>query len=711
METKSQQGKPITEEDRNRLELLYHVSREVATALDLRTVLQRVLSQAIQNVGGERGSIVVLDDAGKAVGSTIVFGQQQINEDTTQQLRDTVEHGLAGWVLKNREPVLITNTNQDERWLHRPDDGKKKAGAKSALCMPLLAREHLVGVLTLVHSQTNAFGEAHLDLMQAIADQAGIAVLNARLYTESQRKARVMSALAESAVAINTSLRLGDVLEHILNQTIHALQVETVSLALFDPSSDELLFRAATGDNAGNILNRRIPPGQGLANQVVKDGQGIIIPDVSKDQRFKNADRFGGIEMRAVAIAPIQAPGKVIGVLEAINPVSGEFDLDAMLVMTGLGSLAGTAIQNAQLFEKMDSSHQQYRELFEDSIDPILLTDWDGKIIEANRQAIEFSDFGNKHLYEVNIDQLHDVNWNMLGLGFDNLKSYQTYSYDSILRTSSGRAIPIQVNVRPVEFEDAVVLQWIIHDISERKALDDLRNDLMSMVYHDLRSPLANIISSLDMLNVLMSNEDDEDVQSIMKVAFHSTTRIERMINTLLDINRLESGQQIVTQKSVSVENLVIEAIKEVEQIADSRNQKLLTQYPDKEKLNSVWVDEEMILRVLINLVENAAKFSPAEGEITITAQAENSRVKVCVQDTGPAIPVSDQERIFNKFTRLRGKDKLSGMGIGLAFCRLAVEGHGGQIWVESERGGIGNTFFFTLPVVSEEQKESSKGD
>lgn len=709
MEIKSPLGKPITEEDRNRLELLYHVSREVATALDLRTVLQRVLFEAIQNVGGERASIVVLDDNGKAVDSTIVFGKR-VHEDTTQQLRDTVEHGLAGWVLKNRKPALIPDTSLDERWLHRPDDATKKAGSKSALCVPLLAREQLVGVLTLVHSQANAFGTEHLDLMQAIADQAGIAVLNARLYTESQRQARVMSALAESAGTINTSLRLDEVLQRILNQTMQALQVETVALALFEPASDELVFRAATGRNADNILNRRVPPGQGLANVVIKNGRGVVIPNVSKDQHFKNVDKFGGIAMRAIALAPIQAPGKTIGVLEAINPVKGEFGIDALLVLTGLGSLAGTAIQNAQLFERMDSSHQHYRELFEDSIDPILLTDWDGKIIEANRQALEFSGYNKNNVHDVSIDKLHDVNWNMTGLGFDNLKSYQTFSYDSVLRAAGGRAIPIQVSVRPVEFENAILLQWIFHDISERKALDDLRNDLMSMVYHDLRAPLANVISSLDMLSGLINAGDDEDVQSILKVAFHSTTRIERMINTLLDINRLESGQEIVTQRAVDIAGLIVDATKEVEQIAESRNQKIQVQLPEEEKLAHVWVDGEMILRVLINLLENAAKFSPPEGHIKINAQSEDAWVKIFVQDNGSAIPASEQERIFNKFTRLRGKDKRSGLGIGLAFCRLAVEGHGGRIWVESE-SDRGNTFFFTLPVASEELQVRTKGD
>src|SRR5574339_1043709 len=188
------------ESDRTKalLELLYHVSRELATALDLRTVLQRVLYEALQNVGGERCSIVVLDDAGKAMEATIVYGRQ-IHEHTTQQLRDTMERGLAGWVIRNRRGVLILDTSKDERWLMRPDDAVDRSGAKSAICVPLLAREKLVGVLTLVHPAPNAFSEQQLELMQAIADQAGVAVLNARLYTESQRQTGGMTARAEGA--------------------------------------------------------------------------------------------------------------------------------------------------------------------------------------------------------------------------------------------------------------------------------------------------------------------------------------------------------------------------------------------------------------------------------------------------------------------------------------------------------------------------------
>src|SRR5690554_4909910 len=121
------------EQDRTKalLELLYNVSREVATALDLRTVLQRVLYEVMQNVGGERCSIVVLDDSGKAVDATIVYGSQ-VHEHTTQQLRDTTERGLAGWVIRNRKGVYIPDTSKDERWLMRPDDAVDRSGVKSA---------------------------------------------------------------------------------------------------------------------------------------------------------------------------------------------------------------------------------------------------------------------------------------------------------------------------------------------------------------------------------------------------------------------------------------------------------------------------------------------------------------------------------------------------------------------------------------------------
>lgn len=687
-------------EDRTRalLELLIGVSREVASALDLRTVLQRLLFAAIQNVGGERGSIVVLDDLGKPVDATIVYGKRA-HEHTTQQLRDTVERGLAGWVVQHRKPVLVPDTSMDERWLRRADDAAEQTGAKSAICVPLLARERLIGVLTLVHPVPNTFTDEHLELMQAIADQASVAVLNARLYTETQRTARVMSALAEGAAAINTSLEMPDVWRRILNQTMQALQVETVALALIDSNDENLVYLAAAGHNSGNIPGRNVPDGEGLAWMVVEEKHGVVIPSVRLDHRYSEADMFGGIEMRAIAIAPIQTQGKVIGILEAINPISGGFDPDAMLVMTGLGSLAGTTIQNAQFLEKLQGAHERYRELFEDSVDPILITDWEGRILEANRQAVSLSGYTTDQLHALSIDQLHQVNWNKTGLEFEQLREKEQCNYESVLHKTNGGTIPIEVRARRVEFEESDSLQWILRDITERKELDALRDDLTAMIYHDLRSPLGNIISSLEMLDNMLP--EDESMQSMMGIATNSTARIQRLVNSLLDIHRLESGQKIVDQKSVDPAQLIEEAIQDVEPAASSRHQTIEKLLPEKYPL--IWVDVDMIHRVLINLLENAIKFTPPQRRIEIGAQPEGVFVKIWVRDNGPGIPLAEQQRIFDKFTRLRGKDKPAGLGVGLAFCKLAVQGHGGQIWVESVVDK-GTTFWLTLPIAQKLQ-------
>lgn len=686
---------------RSLLELLYHVSREVATALDLRTVLQRVLYAAIDNVGGERGSIVVMDDHGKPIDSIIVHGRR-IQGDTTQQLRVTVERGLAGWVVRNRKAALVPDTSLDERWLRRPDDAVQQSGSKAAICVPLMAREKIVGVLTLVHSVTNAFDRSHLELMQAIADQAGVAILNARLYTESQRQARVMTALADGAITINASLQMHDVYQRILNQTIQALQVETVALALEEPSSGDFVFRAATGKNAGGIMDRRVPAGEGIIGKVIREGRGIVIPAIKDENPFSKRDFFNGIQSSAIAVAPIQAQGKIIGVMEAINPILGVFDPEALLVMTGIGSLAGSTIQNAQLFERVEETQKRYYELFNDSIDPILISDWDGDILEANKKALLLSGYDVDAFRHLSISKLHDLAAGDLGVDFEYLHGDHIHKYESTLYTKGKKSIPVEVHVRSILLEDSEALQWTFRDITERKELDHLRDDMTSMIYHDLRSPLANVLSSLNMLESLVEFNHNDGSETLFRIATNSAERVQRLVASLLDINRLEAGQPIVTQEGVSPALLIRDAIEAVLPGATSREQQVRSALA--EGLPNIWVDGDMIRRVLINLLENASKFTPLGGKLELGAKVDGDWLMFWVADNGVGIAPENRLRIFEKFTRVNGEEKISGLGVGLAFCRLAIDGHGGNIWVD-EKHEKGTRFNLTVPILKEKEE------
>ncbi|HET6845285.1 MAG TPA: GAF domain-containing protein, partial [Anaerolineales bacterium] len=464
------------------LQLLIRINHDVAGALDLRTVLQRLIFAAVQHVGGERASIIVVDDTGTPVDATIVYGTS-LHEHTTKQLKDTLDRGLAGWVIRNRRPALLPDTSMDERWLRRPDDGAEQSGAKSAVCVPLLARGRMVGALTIVHSVPGAFGNEHLQLAAAIADQASIAVLDARLYAESTRQARIMTALAEGAASFGSSLDMQDVWERVLGRTIEALQVETAALGLMDDPASSLVFRAAAGQNAVHVIGHKSRRDRGAIADALKAGRPILITNAAEDARYAASGPLPGIEAKTLMLAPIQARGESLGVLAAINPATGHFDAEAATVLHGLAGLAGTTIYNVRLYEQLQRTRQHYRELFEGSAEMVFLTDWEGRITETNRQAARATGLDDERLRGMNIAQLHQLDRDQLGRGFEALRRQREARYESTLQTTEGGSMVVSVHARLMEFVDGDFILWTLHDLTEHKQLEDLRQNLTTMIY------------------------------------------------------------------------------------------------------------------------------------------------------------------------------------------------------------------------------------
>jgi GAF domain-containing protein len=275
---------PATERARASLELLYSISRELAAQLDLRELLQRVLQLTLENVGAASGSILVLDEGGDVIEGALAYGGQ-VHDHTAEQLAVTYERGLAGWVVEHQESALVASTNDDPRWLKRPRE-EGNGESRSAISVPLSARERVVGVLTLVHPEAGHFNQDDLVLLKAIADQAGIAVENARLFAESRRQVVATVALAESARVVTASLDMEDVLDRILEQTVRSLDVEAASLALLDQETRELEFKVARGGGGDAVVGFRLQPGQGIAGWVAQQGEAVAIDNAQDDPRF-----------------------------------------------------------------------------------------------------------------------------------------------------------------------------------------------------------------------------------------------------------------------------------------------------------------------------------------------------------------------------------------------------------------------------------------
>jgi signal transduction histidine kinase len=221
--------------------------------------------------------------------------------------------------------------------------------------------------------------------------------------------------------------------------------------------------------------------------------------------------------------------------------------------------------------------------------------------------------------------------------------------------------------------------------------LEKLRDDMRNMIVHDLRTPLTSVIAGIEMIGHVGALTTSQ--QEMMTLALSGGKTLLGMINDLLDIEKMEAGKAHLHYDQVSVPALVAGAIEQLAPLASSARTIIAIDIASDVPLFAA--DEKKLSRTLVNLIANAIKFT-GEGTVTITADAANEHVRFAIRDSGPGIPAEAFERIFEKFGQLDSRDKV-GTGLGLAFCKLAVEAHGGHIAVESTPGA-GSLFTFTVP-------------
>ncbi len=225
------------------------------------------------------------------------------------------------------------------------------------------------------------------------------------------------------------------------------------------------------------------------------------------------------------------------------------------------------------------------------------------------------------------------------------------------------------------------------------RELEQLRDDLTHMVVHDMRSPLAAILTSLPLLEKALTGSADEMARLALDAAASGGQRLLQMVDDLLDVGRLEAGEMPVRRAECDLGRLARDAVAAVAGLASDREVRILA--AEDCVLSG---DPELVRRVIENLVTNGLKHTSPDGELRVMVGWEGDTASLRVTDRGPGVPAHLRERIFDKFGRLEEADgKTHGTGLGLAFCRLAVEAHGGSIRVEDNPGG-GSTFIVDLP-------------
>lgn len=345
-------------------------------------------------------------------------------------------------------------------------------------------------------------------------------------------------------------------------------------------------------------------------------------------------------------------------------------------------------------------SEARYRRLFETAQDGILLLDAESeKITDANQFLLDLLGYAREELIGKklwDLGFLKDIK--AAKEAFEILQQTGYVRYDDLpLETKSGRHMEVEFisNVYLVGSER--VIQCNIRDVSERKRLDRLKDSFISTVSHEIRTPLAVLKMGVDHLEASCMERFDQEESETIEAIKRNVERLERLIDDLLDLSRLESGKTGPALKTVQIDSLIQEVIQNSQSKAKERGIVLKDEY--EKDLPPLMADPDLLERVMSNLLDNALRF--AKSHVTVITQKMDNNIQISVINDGSPIKAEHIPTLFNKFIqfdRPYGGDGYKGTGLGLAICSEIIKLHRGKIWAES-MGERGVQFHFGIPL------------
>jgi PAS domain S-box-containing protein len=354
------------------------------------------------------------------------------------------------------------------------------------------------------------------------------------------------------------------------------------------------------------------------------------------------------------------------------------------------------------LFRSLKQSEERFRDLYEEAPNAYLSVGADSYIERTNRRATELLGYSRDELVGRPVSDLYANTPNGKAKAQEVFQRFlageEIRDEELEIRRADGSSVWINLSVRPIRDKEGRVVasRSQIVDITEHKKLDQLKDDFISLVSHELRSPMTVITGAINTALTEAERLSPEETRQLLKDAALEADLLSNILGNLLELSRIQADRLSLHAEAISVKKIIQDAVNEVRR--QSSAHRFIMNLP--RKLPPVYADELRLERILYNLLENAVKYSPPSSKIRVSARPEKEHLVIGVSDQGPGISLPDQVKLFESFQRLEESrpDGTRGVGLGLLVCRRLVEAHGGQIWVESEPGH-GATFFFTMPL------------
>ena len=587
------------------------------------------------------------------------------------------------------------------------------------LAAPLYAGEELIGAVEWADVRADRrFNDDERRFATMLASQAAIAVQNARLFEDRTRQLNHISQLYQASLALTLSVELEEVLRRITTTACAVTEADAATLYLYDAATDTFTHAYALG--ISGEWGVTTPRAGGMTYQVVKDRQVICIDETHKHPEVNPHTIEAGI--RSLLATPLISQDQPVGVLYVGSYHTYQFDAAAAQIVSALSNQAAAAVLNARLFADTAHSRDQLRATLDSAHDGVLLFDLTSRVIMVNPQLETMWNMPGSQLVgrllselikqlELDIPRKLGCDVNAIHDLIEAIQNGQEPACPKSSYLLADSTPPLYVERDCLPVLDAIhhPIGWmvVLHDVTEERELQHMRDDLTDTIVHDLRSPLTSILGSLYILeDVLEPTAPNSHAWQALALSTRGAHKLLNLVNTLLDASKMRSGQTLTELHPAQLEPILNDALSYLEPLAQENQIQVSCQLePD---LPAVLIDEDKITRVVSNLLDNALKFAPYGGRVTLLAErwcanGDGECVRCIVRDNGPGIPLEQRERIFDRFVQITDQaGRRRGSGLGLNFCQLAVEAHGGKIWVDAGPEG-GSEFSFTLPIATKD--------
>jgi signal transduction histidine kinase len=628
----------------NLADALSQIAKAVTSQLELDEVLNQVTETAMVLTAAGETSIWLVDETS---GDLFLRAERGIEEEEIQEMRLPIGgETLAGKVIQTGKP-LYTHRQPGE------DQIKVKTHylVEALLYVPIKIGGVTLGVLSAVHRQGGKqFNKRDERLLMAIADFAAIAIQNARLYEATdealQRRVKELSALNEVSRAVSASLDLAKVYDVLVKQVNRHWPVEAVHLYLLDERDESLQLHPSSTE-----LAERSTFEDAITAKVARTGEAVVAT---------NEDTSS-----SMAGVPLRIQEKVVGVLALLNKGDGAFSDEDVNRLIAFANPVATAIQNAKLFAESERQRSAILATAQTLSQPLIIIDDSGQVLVSNESADE--------MLRTNMGALFEGISSGLGRTSEIAVGEETY-------LSTAQHLP--------EVGTIAVMQ----DITYVKQLEQDRSEFMHALSHDLKSPLTSIMGWAQLLEKVVTLDDRGSAYVNKLVA--SAERMLDLINQMLQT--VARGDTVEVKKvPCNMADVVRTVLGDAE--GSALNKSIALTFEESGRAYQISADETRLYHMVLNLVDNAIKYSPNGTTVAVNLDFSEEGVELRVRDEGSGIPEQDISRLFDKYYRGTAAKIQPGAGLGLSVVWAIAEAHGGRVSVDNRPKG-GAEFIVSLP-------------